>query len=63
MCELIYCVYANVHTYYITTKFFQDFFCFFKKNILSSCSVIRYSNLFESYSIIKKRNIRHENHV
>lgn len=31
MCELIYCVYANVHTYYITTKFFQDFFCFFQK--------------------------------
>ncbi len=34
MCELIYCVYANVHTYYITTKFFQDFFCFFQKKHL-----------------------------
>lgn len=32
MCELIYCVYANVHIYYITTKIFQDFFKF-KKHI------------------------------
>ena len=29
MCELIYCVYANVHIYIIRTKLFAVFFIFF----------------------------------